>query len=372
KIMRLKKSCTDTLSDPQYWQEVSNPSLLSYLIYRKEIIPQGSLKKESEHLRYRVELERILACYKPKSQVYKKIKFSALASEIGNINTVDDNDDVNNNNLIQSFSELSDNTLSGDDDDDFNSYETWGSKRAVSCNTKIDRARTVIQDFKPLGKSKEVILILGKRKQEHHIEEDSQRARHLIEILKWSIVDHDFFVEVGWRDTQLNEISTPQTKTNLAISVLQNHISSKLHFAAKTLKALESKKKLSIIAFVVEFERDGFEHHKDDVVIVAEAIHEFNQILSLVHNLLEEEVNQTQLHYGLVNLATIHLSMLEPVHDEKHLKLPIKFNYKLKMALPKLSNEAVKLWPFKTKQILKEKGQNMLLRTRWESSNEPQ
>ncbi|CAG8709675.1 12782_t:CDS:2, partial [Gigaspora rosea] len=178
-------------------------------------------------------------------------EFSALASEIGNINIVDDNDDVNNN-LIQSFGELSDDTLSGDDDDEFNSCGTWeltwGSKEL-----------TVIQDFNTLGKNKEVTPNLGKRKrevitidldihpliapyskiifalQEHHVEEDSQRARHLIEILKWSVVDRDVFVEVGWRDTQLNEISTPRTEINLVISVLQNHI--------KTLKALESKKK---------------------------------------------------------------------------------------------------------------------------------
>ncbi|RIB05932.1 hypothetical protein C2G38_2047201 [Gigaspora rosea] len=71
----------------------------------------------------------------------------------------------------------------------------------------------------------------------------------------------------------------------------------------------------------VEFERDGFECHKDDVVTVAEATHEFNRILSLAHNPSEEEVNQIRLHYGLVNSATIRLSMLEPVYDEKRSKL---------------------------------------------------
>ncbi|KAF0552563.1 ran-binding protein 10 [Gigaspora margarita] len=477
-------------------------------------------------------------------------EFSALASEIGNINIVDDNDNVNDNNLIQSFGELSDDTLSSDDDDDFNNYGTWGSKRAVSCNTKIDRARTMI--------SKEVTPILGKRKrevvtidldihpliapysniifalQEHHVEEDSQRARHLIEILKWSVVDRDVFVEVGWRDTQLNEISTPRTEINLAISVLQNHISSKFHFAAKTLKALESKKKLinngicwsnipmfignffikynyydidvitvvtAVLAvvsykptpacglgslpsenhikielwakilsaavslhhseflpvwelqhlipgnagsgssrsdfsaiitnqndtqfafFLVEFERDGFECHKDDVVIVAEATYEFNRILSLAHSPSEEEVNQIRLHYGLVNSATIRLSMLEPVYDEKRLKLvyirhenifsfnlhthdpetnienalklitylretvctdgmriwsllqrqPIKFNYKLKISLPKLPNKAVKSRPFKTKHTPKDKRPKYVTEDEMEeSSNESQ
>ncbi|CAG8795984.1 5321_t:CDS:2, partial [Gigaspora margarita] len=162
-------------------------------------------------------------------------KFLVLALEIDNINIVDDNNDINNNlinivndndnvnnnlinivddnddvnnNLIQSFEELSDDTLSGDDDDNFNSCRIWGSKRAISCSTKIGKVRTVIQDFKTIGKSKKVILILGKSKQEiitidldiyllivpyskiifalqeHHVEEDFQRAKHLIEILK--------------------------------------------------------------------------------------------------------------------------------------------------------------------------------------------
>ncbi|CAG8671343.1 3747_t:CDS:2, partial [Ambispora gerdemannii] len=45
----------------------------------------------------------------------------------------------------------------------------------------------------------------------------------------------------------------------------------------------------------VEFEQDGFEVHKDNVVIVAEAVHEFNRILSLIHYPTEEEAALPQL-----------------------------------------------------------------------------
>lgn len=31
--------------------------------------------------------------------------------------------------------------------------------------------------------------------------------------------------------------------------------------------------------FLVEFEQNGFEVHKDDIVVIAEAVHEFNRII---------------------------------------------------------------------------------------------
>ena len=73
----------------------------------------------------------------------------------------------------------------------------------------------------------------------------------------------------------------------------------------------------------MEFENNGFEMHKDDVVAVAEAAHELNRILSLGHDLSEDEVNRTRLHIGLVNATKIHLSTLEPVfnqQDSTHLR----------------------------------------------------
>lgn len=150
--------------------------------------------------------------------------------------------------------------------------------------------------------------------------------------------------------------------------------------------------------FLVEFENGGFEVHKDNVVVVAEAVHEFNRILSLVHYPTEDEINNMCLHTGLVNGTTIHLSTLRPVYDQKRTALiyineeiltlnlnnidvennignalrlatylretvcasgdiigsllnrePIKFDYDLRAALPKLPREAVKPREFKTK-----------------------
>ncbi|CAG8726861.1 12200_t:CDS:2 [Gigaspora margarita] len=36
---------------------------------------------------------------------------------------------------------------------------------------------------------------------------------------------------------------------------------------------------LQFAFFLVEFEQNGFEVHKDDIVVVAEAVHEFNRYL---------------------------------------------------------------------------------------------
>ncbi|CAG8654709.1 18747_t:CDS:2 [Dentiscutata erythropus] len=175
-----------------------------------------------------------------------------------------------------------------------------------------------------------------------------------------SVVDRDVFVEVGWRDTPLNEISTPWTKIDLVISVLKVHISPKLYSAAKSTPSCGlgslPRKTISRLSFGQRS---------------SEATHEFNKVLSLAYNPSEDEVNKTQLLFGLVNAATIHFGMLKPTNIENALKLitylrkavcadgmqirsllqwqPIKFNYKLKIALLKLPNEAVKLRPFKTK-----------------------
>ncbi|RIA88311.1 hypothetical protein C1645_826576 [Glomus cerebriforme] len=65
--------------------------------------------------------------------------------------------------------------------------------------------------------------------------------------------------------------------------------------------------------------KGGFEVHKDDVAIVAEAMHEFNRILSLTHYPSEEEINKLCLHIGLVNGSRIRLSKLMPVFDQSSL-----------------------------------------------------
>jgi hypothetical protein len=169
--------------------------------------------------------------------------------------------------------------------------------------------------------------------------------------------------------------------------------SAKSNFSA----IVSNQNDLQFAFFLIEFEQGGFEVHKDDVVIVAEATHEFNRILSLMHYPSEEEINKLCLHIGLVNGSRIRLGKLMPVFDQSTLiyvyddevlsfnlqtkdeeaniesalqlvvylretvcmdgmriryllnRYPAKFNYDLKAALPKLPNEAIKSRKYNTK-----------------------
>ncbi|CAG8752897.1 6088_t:CDS:2, partial [Dentiscutata erythropus] len=42
--------------------------------------------------------------------------------------------------------------------------------------------------------------------------------------------------------------------------------------------------------FIVDFEREGFEIHKDNIVVVTETVYELNHILTLAYSLLEEKL----------------------------------------------------------------------------------
>ncbi|RIB03771.1 hypothetical protein C2G38_2122302 [Gigaspora rosea] len=350
----------------------------------------------------------------------------------------------------------------------------------------------------------------------HHVEEVSQRARHSIAMLRWSVVNCEIFMQAGWNGNhRINTISTPRIRIKLASAAFKQHPNKQLNSVETTLWSLcdkgvicsheislttfirwlfyynekknyydiddltvisvilavilykhtpcrgvgsspsESHVKIELWSrlfsaifalhnlkflptwelqhlisgnagrgssrsdfaavtnnqddrqfafFLVEFENGGFEVHKDNVVVVAEAVHEFNRILSLIHYPTEEEVNNLCLHTGLVNGTTIHLSTLRPVYDQERSALiyindeilsfnllsidveenignalrlatylretvcasgalirsllnrqPMKFNYDLRAALPKLPREAVKPREFKTKYTPLEK-----------------
>ncbi|CAG8725603.1 5786_t:CDS:2, partial [Racocetra fulgida] len=364
---------------------------------------------------------------------------SVLAPKVSNINISNNNCDVNNNrtNDYDSIDELSDDTMSDD-------LDCCGIHAFKSADTDVD---SVEPEIHRVNNFEDLIITVDTSihpfiepysklifsLQEHHIEEDSQRARHLIEMLKWSVVNRDCFIEVGWKSNLINNISMPRVKFSLVAAVLQDHADQKLHFAATTLEALKKKEKLgnknigwltfptffedlfrkksnyygldvltvvTVISavflykptpscglgrmpsenhikielwskilstafslhhseffpvwelkhlipgnagcgssrsdfsaivtnqddiqfafFLVEFERNGFECHKDNIVAIAEATHEFNRILSLAHDPSEDEVNQVRLHIGLVNATTIHFSMLEPVYNEQQSRL---------------------------------------------------
>ncbi|RUS33232.1 hypothetical protein BC938DRAFT_472481, partial [Jimgerdemannia flammicorona] len=67
--MKLKKACTETLTDPEYWANIISPSLASFLEYREKSFPQTFLVRDKEHLRYKAELEQ----YGSETRTHKKV-----------------------------------------------------------------------------------------------------------------------------------------------------------------------------------------------------------------------------------------------------------------------------------------------------------
>ncbi|CAG8696575.1 6599_t:CDS:2, partial [Cetraspora pellucida] len=262
--------------------------------------------------------------------------------------------------------------------------------------------------------------------QSHHIDEDSQRARHCLAMLRWSVVHLEIFVSAGWKNSQkMIKISTPRVALDLLVTVFKEHPNDKLRSVATILQLLRRQGKIytsdydmtatlhflfsnhprnhydidvltassaitAVISytatpvrgpgsnpenhvktelwpkilstafkmhklkflpvwelqhlvsgnaghglarsdfaaivnnnndvqfpfFLVEFERNGFEIHKDEIVIVSKAAHEFNRILSLMHYPSENEVNETNLHVGLVSDMKIRFGRLRPLYDK--------------------------------------------------------
>jgi len=81
--------------------------------------------------------------------------------------------------------------------------------------------------------------------QAHHIEEDAQYARHSIEILKWSCVDHGLFLEAGWKGrSHAASFSLPCISLGLVTAVFSQHSNEKLHSAVVMLNGLQAKGKV--------------------------------------------------------------------------------------------------------------------------------
>ncbi|CAG8727186.1 9328_t:CDS:2, partial [Funneliformis mosseae] len=112
---------------------------------------------------------------------------------------------------------------------------------------------------------------------------------------------------------------------------------------------------LQFAFFIVEFEQAGFEIHKDEM-----------------HYPTEMEVNETRLHFGLVNDTKVRLGSLQPIYNQEKFSLvcayedeiisfnfqennveaklenvlhlitrPVQINNSLKLTLPELPKEAV-------------------------------
>ncbi|CAG8626865.1 5812_t:CDS:2, partial [Diversispora eburnea] len=290
----------------------------------------------------------------------------------------------------------------------------------------------IIVDYTKHQLLKEYCTLLSKL-QYHPVEEESQRARHIINMLRWHIVDQEMFNSIGWtKIPQRHFVSKPSFGLRLVSNVLKQHSNNQLHLAEQSLQNLIMNKRikdsdhnwmstpitsimqffsqklddkyfdidaltvvsvvssiilytptpcrglgsspsenhikaelwtkifsnvftlnktkfvpvwelhhlisgnggrgsarsdfgaivtnhndLQFLFFIVEFERGGFEIHKDNVVVVSEAVYEFNRILTLANNLSEEEVNRTRIHIGLVNDTRISFSTITPIFNQE-------------------------------------------------------
>ncbi|CAG8496296.1 5607_t:CDS:2 [Ambispora gerdemannii] len=253
-----------------------------------------------------------------------------------------------------------------DDEPDISSPSLLGKRAFGDEPVEIDE---ISVDYTKHPLLKKYCTLLSKL--QHHRIEESQRARHIINMLKWHIVDQEMFNDVGWtKIPQRLFVSKPSFCLRLVSNVLKQHSNDQLHLAERALQKLKLDDKyfdidaLTVVGvvssiilkkfvpvwelhhlisgnggrgsarsdfaaivtnhndlqfpfFTIEFERGGFEIHKDNIVVVSEAVYELNRILALAHNLSEEEVNRTRIHIGLVNDTRISFNTITPVFNQE-------------------------------------------------------
>nr|CAG8528213.1 10715_t:CDS:10 [Entrophospora candida] len=171
-------------------------------------------------------------------------------------------------------------------------------------------------------------------------------------------------IATGWIESpQLINISTPCFCFKLVSNVLKQHSNYQLHQPIELLQKLKDKAIIKSDAltvakifsntftlhdanFVPVWElhhlipgnsgegsaRDGFEIHKDNIVVVAGAAYEFNRILSLSHDPSEEEVNRARTHIGFGDGDTKiqNVPSFGDLYKGKHLRrCPLKYNLEL-------------------------------------------
>lgn len=66
------------------------------------------------------------------------------------------------------------------------------------------------------------------------------------------------------------------------------------------------------VFFIAEFEVDGFERHKDDIVILAEGVFELNKIISSRGRFFSEDMLEIRLHLALINNTHITFGSIRP------------------------------------------------------------
>ncbi|CAJ0758063.1 7662_t:CDS:2, partial [Entrophospora sp. SA101] len=109
--------------------------------------------------------------------------------------------EINLNSLDES-SDGCDNII--DNPDDIINIDNTSSSlgKRVRKDEEHDGTKKIIIDFSnhPLLETYSKLLF---NLQNHHVEEDSQRARHLSIMLEWSVVNYELFNEAGWIETKL-------------------------------------------------------------------------------------------------------------------------------------------------------------------------
>ncbi|CAG8690919.1 24503_t:CDS:2 [Cetraspora pellucida] len=295
------------------------------------------------------------------------------------------------------------------------SFIQRGKKRANENDRNVDNittpnyaTRRIIHKGKHNSVKKYCRLISDL--QFHNVDEVSQRARHFIAMLKWSVVNYETFIKAGWNGKRrFNIISTPRIKIKSVSATFEQHpnnqlksittalwslydkgiihsreispasfISSpseshvKIELWSKIFSAGSSRSDFAAVVnnqfdlqfpfFLVKFGNNGFE---DSVVVVAEAVYEFNRLLSFIHHPTEEEQQSSLIyvHDDVLSFNLMGSDLEENVGNALRLttyfretvctsgtlirsllnRQPVvTFNYDLMMALPELPREAIK------------------------------
>ncbi|KAF0526874.1 hypothetical protein F8M41_013920 [Gigaspora margarita] len=264
--MRLNQGCIQTLTYPDYWKEISDPDLESFLDHRKKSTP--ILEKDREHSRYKTELEKILVHYDLGTRVYDKAKKALNKMELEmiseNVNRFWEMNEERKNMVLKESG--SDEGLVGTSQSSQSKpiapsrsgksrevYEPELAAPSVTIkkkdepieNNSLTEELVVDYDIHPNLKAYCEIL---KTLQNHHVEEDSQSARRFIKMLKWFCVDYELFLTTGWTGweerLQQNSFPTPQISLRLVSALFLNHTNDKLHSVVPILKTLITKGKI--------------------------------------------------------------------------------------------------------------------------------
>ncbi|CAJ0859965.1 18901_t:CDS:2, partial [Entrophospora sp. SA101] len=341
----------------------------------KKSEPISRLNKDFEYLNYRKDLDRIITGYRC-GTTWNKIAVAAkrnLQSEL-------------NLSLVKNFWLLQDQEIAADRRGASQAYETGNNYllHTSSINSFTSSTSTPPIVTATTGNSNDEgfdepnHLLLGKRShrdeesveidemiidytkypllkryrsllsdlQQHPVEEESQRACHAIRMIKWYVVDKEILKELDGRLLQAEQPLQKLITKNRVRDSDHNWLLSPITSIIETFRDSGRGSARSDFAAIVT-------NHN---VVVSEAAHEFNRMLTLARNLSEEEINRTCIHNGLVNGTQISfiVYLRETVcEDGLCIKTilerePTRHDYKLKALLPRLPNEVAKSRTYST------------------------